>query len=69
MNFLVWFDFMWSIWEWFKIGKSQRIHRYPLNDYFEIETDIELVTKGYPKIFLIPHIFDKYILNVDIDKK
>ena len=52
-----------------RLGKVKELHRYPLNDYFEIETDSELIVKGYPKVFLIPHIFDKYILNVDIDKK
>jgi 16S rRNA processing protein RimM len=40
-----------------------------LNDYLEIITDEELVKKALPKVFLIPHIFDKYILNVDIDNK
>ena len=52
-----------------KLGKVKDIQRYPLNDYLEISTDIELIEKGLPKIFLIPHIFDKYILNIDIEKK
>ena len=51
------------------LGKVKDIQRYPLNDYLEIITDEELVKKALPKVFLIPHIFDKYILNVDIDNK
>ena len=39
-----------------KLGKVKEIQRYPLNDYLEITTDIELVNKGYPKVFLIPHM-------------
>jgi len=35
----------------------------------EIITDIKLVNKGFPKVFLIPHIFDKFILNIDIENK
>jgi len=34
-----------------KLGKVKEIQRYPLNDYLEITTDIELVNKGYPKVF------------------
>lgn len=52
-----------------KLGKVKEIQRYPLNDYLEITTDIELVNKGYPKVFLIPHIFDKFVLNIDIENK
>jgi 16S rRNA processing protein RimM len=52
-----------------KLGKVKELQRYPLNDYLEITTDIELVNKGYPKVFLIPHIFDKFVLNVDIESK
>jgi len=52
-----------------KLGKVKELQRYPLNDYLEITTDIELVNKGYPKVFLIPHIFDKFVLNVDIENK
>lgn len=51
------------------LGKVKEIQRYPLNDYLEITTDEELVKKGFPKIFLIPHIFDKYVLNVNINDK
>ncbi len=51
------------------LGKVKEIQRYPLNDYLEVITDEELVKKGLPKIFLIPHIFDKYVLNVNINDK
>ena len=52
-----------------KLGFVKDIQRYPLNDYLELITDAELVNKGLPKTFLIPHLFTKYILNVDIEKK
>ena len=52
-----------------ELGKVKEIQRYPLNDYLEIETSSELVEKGNPKVFLIPHIFDKYVISVDIDNK
>lgn len=51
------------------LGKVKEIQRYPLNDYLEIITNEELVKKGFPKVFLIPHIFDKYILSVNINDK
>jgi 16S rRNA processing protein RimM len=51
------------------LGKVKEVHRYPLNDYLEIETNSELIAKGNPKVFLIPHIFDKFILNIDIENK
>ena len=51
------------------LGKVKEIQRYPLNDYLEITTNEELVKKGLPKVFLIPHIFDKYVLNVNINDK
>ena len=51
------------------LGKVKDIQRYPLNDYLEIITNEELVKKGLPKVFLIPHIFDKYVLNVNINDK
>ena len=51
------------------LGKVKEIQRYPLNDYLEIITNEELVNRGLPKVFLIPHIFDKYILNVNINDK
>jgi len=52
-----------------KLGQVKEIQRYPLNDYLEITTDVVLVEKGLPKVFLIPHLFDKYILNIDVEKK
>ena len=52
-----------------KLGIVKDIQRYPLNDYLELTTDSELVNKGLPKTFLIPHIFTKYIINIDIEKK
>ena len=51
------------------LGCVKDIHRYPLNDYLEIETSSELVAKDLPKTFLIPHIFDKFIEKVDIENK
>ena len=47
----------------------KEIQRYPLNDYLEIITDEELVNKGLPKVFLIPHIFDKYVIDINIETK
>lgn len=52
-----------------KLGVVKDIHRYPLNDYLEIQTDLKLVEKNLPKIFLIPHIFDTFIEKVDIENK
>lgn len=52
-----------------KLGVVKELHRYPLNDYLEISTDEDLVKKGLPKVFLIPHIFDKFIQNIDIENK
>ena len=51
------------------LGKVKDIHRYPLNDYLEVETSGELTSKELPKVFLIPHIFDKFIEKVDIENK
>jgi 16S rRNA processing protein RimM len=52
-----------------KLGLVKDIHRYPISDYLEITTDEELVKKELPKTFLIPHIFDNYILSVDVENK
>ena len=52
-----------------KLGIVKDIHRYPISDYLEITTDESLVLKDLPKTFLLPHLFDKYILNVDVSKK
>ena len=35
----------------------------------EVETSSELISKQLPKVFLIPHIFDKFIEKVDIENK
>lgn len=51
------------------LGKVKDIHRYPLDDYLEIETDEALVSTGLPKTFLIPYIRETYILDVDMDNK
>ena len=51
------------------LGKVKDIHRYPLNDYLEVQTSSELVSKELPKVFLIQHIFDKFIEKVDIENK
>ena len=52
-----------------KLGKVKEVQRYPLNDYLDIDTDEELIKKGLPKVFLIPHIFNKYISEVNVEKK
>lgn len=53
-----------------KLGKVKDIHRYPLDDYLEITTDLELVnSSNLPKSFLIPYNMEKYILKVDIESK
>ena len=51
------------------LGKIIEVHRYPLDDYFEIQTDETLVKEGLPKVFLIPYVVDTYIENVDIKNK
>lgn len=52
-----------------KLGIVKDIHRFPLNDYLEVSTSDELLNKKLPKSFLIPHIFDSFILKVDIENK
>lgn len=52
-----------------KLGKVKDVHRYPISDYLEITTTSELVEKKLPNTFLLPHLFDTYILDVDVDKK
>lgn len=52
-----------------RLGLVKDIHRYPISDYLEITTDKELVAKELPNTFLLPHIFDTYVLSVNIDKK
>lgn len=70
-NEFFWFDLIsCDIYEnGLKLGKVKEIHRYPISDYLEIDTDDELVKKGLPKTFLIPHIFTKFIENIDIETK
>lgn len=51
------------------LGNVKEIHRYPVSDYLEIKTDNTLVEKKLPTTFLLPHIFDTYILEVDIINK
>lgn len=70
-NEFFWFDLMdCEIYEEeMKLGVVKDILRYPLNDYLEIKTSEELIKKELPKVFLIPHIFDTYILSVDVENK
>lgn len=51
------------------LGIVKDIHRYPLDDYFEIITDEALVNEGLPNVFLIPYVTETYIENVDIESK
>jgi len=51
------------------LGSIIDIHRYPSDDYFEIETNKELLNEDFKvKTFLLPYN-DNYILNVDIQNK
>lgn len=52
-----------------KLGLVKDIHRYPISDYLEIQTDESLVSKNLPETFLLPHIFDTYITSVNIQDK
>ncbi len=52
-----------------KLGTVKDVHRYPLSDYLEITTDSDLIKKGLPNTFLLPHLFDKYINEVSIENK
>lgn len=52
-----------------KLGIVKDMHRYPVSDYLEITTDKELTDKDLPSVFLLPHLFDTYILNVDLENK
>lgn len=51
------------------LGIVKDIHRFPLNDYLEVETNHILVEKNLPKVFLIPYIQNDYILFVDTSLK
>lgn len=70
-NEFFWFDLVGStVFEGgLKLGIVKDVHRYPTSDYLEISTDSELIKKELPKTFLIPHLFDTYILDVDIENK
>ncbi len=51
------------------LGKVKEIHRYPITDYLEVTTSMQLVEKNLPKTFLIPYILDTYITNIDVQEK
>lgn len=51
------------------LGVVKDIHRFPLDDYLEVDTDSKLVDRKLPKTFLIPYNVENYILNVDIENK
>ena len=52
------------------LGLVKDIHRYPLDDYLEITTDSTLVNDmNLPKTFLVPFVFDNYVVSVDIESK
>lgn len=50
------------------LGKIVDIQRLPLTDYLYIQTTQELVSKNYPKSFLIPYQ-NEYILDVNLIDK
>ena len=50
------------------LGEVKDIHRYPISDYLEIDTNEDLVKQELPKVFLVPYI-DQYILKVDLENK
>jgi len=51
------------------LGKIKDIHRYPVDDYFEIQTNKNLLTNDFKvKTFLLPYN-KKYIINVDLKNK
>jgi len=50
------------------LGAVIDIQRMPLSDYIMIETDSQLIEKGFATSFLLPYI-DTYIINVDIKTK
>ncbi len=70
-NQYFWFDLIECelIEEDIKLGKIIDIHRYPISDYLEIQTNTTLVNeKDLAKSFLVPYI-DEYILDVNIEEK
>jgi 16S rRNA processing protein RimM len=51
------------------LGTIKDIHRYPIDDYFEITTNTKLLNEEYKaKTFLLPYN-KTYIINVDINNK
>ena len=51
------------------IGKIIEIHRYPISDYFEIETNESLVKEqALANSFLLPYL-EQYIIDVNIENK
>lgn len=52
-----------------RLGEVKEIYRFPISDYLEVQTDETLLKEKLPKTFLIPHIFDDFIIKVDLDLK
>lgn len=50
------------------LGRVDDISRFTGSDYFEVVTDMKLVSQGLPKTFLIPYI-PNFVMNIEIDKK
>lgn len=51
------------------LGKIKEVHRYPIDDYLEVETSSELLEdKESAKSFMIPYN-DNYVLDVNIETK
>jgi len=50
------------------LGIVKDITRYTNTNYFEIDTNNELISTGLPKTFLIPYI-ENYIEQIDIQNK
>jgi len=51
------------------LGKIKDIHRYPVDDYFEIQTNNKLLNDDFKvKTFLLPYN-KTYIKNVDLNNK
>lgn len=51
-----------------RLGQIVEMQRLADVNYMFIETDKELVDKGFSKTFLVPYI-DRYVLEIDIDTK
>lgn len=50
------------------LGTIVDIQRLPLDDYFIIDTDQNLIEKEYPKSFMLPYV-KQYVKSVNIDEK